>query len=80
MKPEHKAKEAERLESDEVLIEALQQMKQEALEALAEADVQDTTNILRLQSQVAAVDGFRTMLTRFIIAGGSNADGRTAVT
>lgn len=68
MKPEHLAKEAERLLRDEVLNQALDGMRKEALEDLAVEDVEEPLAILRLQQRIAAVDEFRGMLNRYILA------------
>lgn len=67
MKSEHIAKEAERLKNDPVFIKALEDIRADALNALAVADADDKTMILRLQSKVAVIDELRTVLERFII-------------
>lgn len=68
MTPEHLAKEAERLKTDPVLIKALDDIRADALNALAAANADDKTMVLRLQQKVAVVDEFRTVLDRYIMA------------
>lgn len=58
----HFAKEADRLLSDDVLTAAFEIVKQGALEALATADADDKTMILRLQAKVAVIDDVRSGL------------------
>ena len=62
MNPEHYAKEAARLLADDVLKFALDKMQVEALQALATANVDDKTSLLRLQERVGAVDDIRSEL------------------
>lgn len=64
---DHLAKEAARLKADEVLAYALDEMRREALEALATANADDKTMILRLQQSVVVIDEIRTMLDRYIM-------------
>lgn len=64
---EHLAKEADRLSSDPIFIQALADIRSDALNALAEANADDKTAILRLQQKVAVVDEIRTVLARFIL-------------
>ena len=64
----HLAKEADRLKSDEIFIKALSDIRAEALNALAEANADDKTMILRLQQKVAVIDEIRTTLDRYIMA------------
>lgn len=64
---EHLAKEADRLSSDPIFIQALADIRSDALNALAEADADDKTAVLRLQQKVAVVDEIRTVLARFIL-------------
>lgn len=66
MKPEHLAKEAERLGKDEVLLYALADLRREAIEELATADVDNRTQILRLQQRVAACDDILAKLAGYI--------------
>jgi hypothetical protein len=68
MNSEHLAKEADRLRNDEIFNKALADIRLEALEALAAADADNYTAIVRLQQRVAVVDEIRTMLGRYIMA------------
>jgi hypothetical protein len=68
MTSDHLAKEADRLKNDEIFNKALADIRSEALEALAGADADNYTAIVRLQQRVAVVDEIRTMLGRYIIA------------
>jgi hypothetical protein len=65
---DHLAKEAARLKADPIFVKALEDIRAEALGALAVADADDKTMILRLQQKVAAVDEIRTVLDRYIMA------------
>lgn len=65
---EHLAKEAERLKSDPIFAKALDDIRDEALSALATADADNYTAIVRLQQKVAVIDEIRTTLDRYIIA------------
>lgn len=65
---EHLAKEAERLKSDPIFAKALDDIRAEALSALATADADDKTTILRLQQRAAVIEEIRTTLDRYIIA------------
>lgn len=62
MNPEHYAKEAARLLQDDVLKYALDKVMAEALQALAIANVDDKTSLLRLQERVGAVEDIRSEL------------------
>lgn len=64
---DHLAKEADRLSSDPIFIQALADIRSDALNALAEANADDKTAVLRLQQKVAVVDEIRTVLARFIL-------------
>lgn len=64
----HLAKEAARLKSDQIFIQALNDMRADALNALAVADADKLTMILRLQQKVVAIDEIRTTLDRYIMA------------
>jgi hypothetical protein len=66
----HLAKEADRLSNDPIFNQALQEIRAEALDALAAADADDKTMILRLQQKVAVIDEIRSMLARFILKAG----------
>jgi hypothetical protein len=46
----------------------LEAIRSEALNALAGADADDKTSILRLQQKVAVIDEIRTTLDRYILA------------
>lgn len=70
MASDHLAKEAERLQSDPVFAQALAEMRTEALDALAAADADNKTMIIRLQQKVAVIDGIPSMLSRFILKSG----------
>ena len=62
MNPDHYAKEASRLLADDVLNHALDKVSAEALAALAIANVDDKTSLLRLQERVGAVEDIRSEL------------------
>jgi hypothetical protein len=64
---EHLAKEAARLKDDPIFIKALADIRSDALDALAVANADDKTMILRLQQQVAVIDEIRTVLERYIV-------------
>lgn len=68
MTAEHLAKEAARLKSDPIFTKALEDIRAEALNALALADADDKTMILRLQQKAAVIDEIRNALDRYIIA------------
>jgi len=65
---DHLAKEAARLKDDEIFNKALDDIRSEALEALAEADADNYTAIVRLQQKVAVVTEIRNVLDRYIMA------------
>lgn len=65
---DHLAKEADRLKSDPIFNKALDDIQAEALMALADADADDKTAILRLQQKVRVIDEIRTVLDRYIMA------------
>jgi len=65
---DHLAKEADRLKNDEIFQQALDDIRSEALNALASADADDKTMILRLQQKVAVIDEIRNVLDRYIMA------------
>ncbi len=65
---DHLAKEADRLKHDEIFNKALDDIRSEALEALAAADVDSVTTMLRWQSRVMVVDEIRNCLDRYILA------------
>lgn len=64
----HLAKEADRLKTDPIFIQAMSDIRADALNALAVATADDLTMILRLQQKVAVIDEIRTTLDRYIIA------------
>lgn len=65
---DHLAKEADRLKSDPIFTKALQDIRTDALNALATADADDKTMILRLQQKAAVIDEIRSVLDRYIMA------------
>lgn len=68
MNSDHLAKEADRLKHDEIFNKALDDIRSEALEALAVANAENTIMILYLQQKVAVIDDIRTTLDRYILA------------
>ena len=68
MNSDHIAKEADRLKDDPIFNKALADIRLEALDALAAANADDKTMILRLQQKVAVIDEIRTTLARYIMA------------
>ncbi len=64
----HLAKEADRLKNDEIFNKALADIRSDALNALAAADADDKTTILRWQQRVAVIDEIRNVLDRYIMA------------
>ena len=67
MKADHYAKEAQRLLADETLKYALDTLRAEALEALAMADVDAKTMVLRLQQKVQVIDAIRSELESAVL-------------
>jgi len=67
---DHYAKEAARLLADDTLKLAFDAVRLDALEALAAADADDKTMILRLQSRVASIDDIRAELRAAILRQG----------
>lgn len=65
---DHLAKEADRLRNDPIFNKALDDIRSEALEALAVANVESMTTMLRWQSRVMVVDEIRATLDRYIMA------------
>lgn len=63
----HLAKEADRLKNDPLFTKALEDIRSDALNALAAANADDRTMILRLQQKVAVIDEIRTVLDRYIL-------------
>lgn len=68
MNADYLAKEADRLKNDGIFIKALEDIRSGALDALATADADDKTMILRLQQRAAVIDEIRTTLDRYIMA------------
>lgn len=68
MHSDHLAKEADRLQNDEIFNMALDAIRAEALEGLALIDADDKTAVLRLQAKVSVVDEIRNVLDRYILA------------
>lgn len=64
---DHLAKEADRLSNDEIFNKALSDIRTDALNALATANADMFTEIVRLQQKVAVIDEIRTVLARYII-------------
>jgi len=64
---DHLAKEADRLLNDPIFVKALEDIRMDALNALAGAEANDITMILRLQQKVAVIDEIRVTLHRYII-------------
>lgn len=67
---DHYANEARRLLEDEVLKKAFEEVRKGALEALAVADVDDKTKVLRLQQKVIAIENIRAELEAMILSQG----------
>lgn len=65
---DHLAKEAERLKADPIFTKALDDIRADALNALALANADDKTMILRLQQKAAVIDEIRNALDRYVIA------------
>ena len=65
---DHLVKEADRLKNDEIFNAALNTIRSDALDALAMANVDDKTMILRLQQKVAVIEEIRMTLDRYIMA------------
>lgn len=65
---DHLAKEAERLRNDPIFNKALADIRSDALGALAAANADDKTMILRLQQKAAVIDEIRNCLDRYIMA------------
>lgn len=65
---DHLAKEADRLRNDPIFNKALDDIRSEALEALAVTNADDKTAVLALQARVFMADQIRTTLDRYILA------------
>lgn len=68
MDSDHLKREADRLKNDPIFTEALADIRADALDALAIANADDKTTILRLQQKVAVIDEIRNVLDRYIMA------------
>jgi hypothetical protein len=71
MNSDYLAKEAARLQSDEIFQKALTDIRADALDALATANADDKTMILRLQQKAAVIDEIRNVLARYVMAAGT---------
>jgi len=67
-KPEHLAKEADRLLADPILALAIENARKEALDKLTRAKADDITEISKWQQRVQSLDEIPKHLKRFIIA------------
>ncbi len=74
MNAEHLAKEAHRLLNDETLLHAIAEAQRESKDALVTADVDNKTEILRLQANVQAFDSILTQLEMYVIRRGQNSE------
>lgn len=63
---EHRKQEAERLSKDPILIEAIDKIRAQAMEAIVKADVTKPHEILALQERVKVCDAFTTTLKAMI--------------
>ena len=68
MDKDHLSREADRLKNDDTFNKALDDIRAETLNALALANADDKTMILRHQQKVAVIDEIRTTLSRYIMA------------
>jgi hypothetical protein len=71
---DHLAKEADRLKNDEIFMRALDAIRLEAFNSLANTDADNVTAILRLQQRVQVVDEIRATLDRYILAADAQED------
>jgi len=69
MNTKERAKEAERLSKDPVFMEALTDIRVDALEALAKVDPANANEIIGLQQRVAVIDEISLILARYIQQG-----------
>ena len=69
MTGEQLSQEAARILADPVIMSAFQQVRQDALEALATADVDDKTMIMRLQNKAQVIDEILVLLIGKKLAG-----------
>lgn len=63
----HRAQEAKRLLNEPVLADALEDMRMEALEALAEVDATNVAEVMKFQAMIKAVAGIVTQLNRYTV-------------
>jgi hypothetical protein len=68
MPSDHLAKEADRLKNDPIFIKALADIRADALNALATADPDNKSAIIRLQQVASVADEIRNVLDRYIMA------------
>lgn len=71
---DHLAKEADRLKNDPIFIKALADIRSDALNALAMADADNKTLIIRLQQVAVVVEEIRNVLDRYIMAADEQED------
>lgn len=67
LEAEHRAQEAKRLLNEPVLADALEDMRMEALEALAEVDATNVAEVMKFQAMIKAVAGIVTQLNRYTV-------------
>lgn len=67
LEAEHRAQEASRLLNEPVLADALEDMRMEALEALAEVDATNVAEVMKFQAMIKAVAGIVTQLNRYTV-------------
>jgi hypothetical protein len=65
---DHLAQEAGRLKNDEIFNKALDDIRAEALNALATCNADMFTDVVRLQQKVQVIDEIRNVLDRYIMA------------
>lgn len=70
-KPEFLAKEAERLLKDPVLLQALKDIRAEALDELARCDPEDMKMLIGFQQKALLTEEILSQLNRYILALGS---------
>lgn len=63
---EHFAREAARLQDDQTFNEALNRIRQSAVDALIRADATKTHDVLRLQAKITVIDELRGELGQMI--------------
>lgn len=65
---DHLAKEADRLKNDPIFIQALADIRADALNSLMTADPDNKSLVIRLQQVAAVTDEIRNVLGRYIMA------------